>query len=54
LVEHLFELIMGRGPDDEELAHCVGFLNARVDQRQAAVENLTWALITSAEFRFNH
>ncbi len=54
LVEHLFELIMGRGPDDEELAHCIGFLNARVDQRQAAVENLTWALITSAEFRFNH
>ncbi len=54
LVEQLFELIMGRGPDDEELAHCVGFLNARVDQRQAAVENLTWALITSAEFRFNH
>ncbi len=54
LIEHLFELMMGRGPDDEELAHCVGFLNARVDQRQAAVENLTWALITSAEFRFNH
>jgi hypothetical protein len=54
LVERLFQLLMGREPDSEELNHCVEFLNARADARQAAVESLTWALITSAEFRFNH
>ncbi len=54
LVERLFELIMGRKPDSDELNHCVKFLNARSDSRQAAVESLTWALVTSAEFRFNH
>jgi hypothetical protein len=54
LVEHLFGLIMGREPDGEELNHCVEFLNSRADGRQAAVESLTWALISSAEFRFNH
>ena len=54
LVERLFQLIMGRNPDSEELSHCVEFLDSRPDSRQAAVESLTWALITSAEFRFNH
>ena len=54
LVERLFGLIMGREPDSEELNHCVAFLNSRANGRQAAVESLTWALISSAEFRFNH
>ena len=54
LVERLFQLIMGRNPDNDELNHCVEFLDSRLDSRQAAVESLTWALITSAEFRFNH
>lgn len=54
LVERLFQLIMGRNPDGEETTHCVEFLNARPDHRQAAIESLTWALVTSAEFRFNH
>lgn len=54
LVERLFQWILGRNPDSEELRHCVDFLGSRQDSRQAAVESLTWALITSAEFRFNH
>jgi hypothetical protein len=54
LVEKLFGAIMGRGPDTEELSHCVEFLNSHAAGRQSAVESLTWALVTSAEFRFNH
>ncbi len=54
LVERLFRLIVGRSPDADELSYCVAFLNARAERKQAAVESLTWALITSAEFRFNH
>jgi len=54
LVDRLFVKIMGRQPDEDEKKHCVSFLSARAENRQAAVESLTWALITSAEFRFNH
>jgi hypothetical protein len=54
LVEHLYHRILGRQPGDEERSHCVDFLNSRADHRQTAIESLVWALITSAEFRFNH
>ncbi len=54
LVERLFELVMGRAPEEDERTHCVKFLTSRADNRQQAVESLTWALLTSAEFRFNH
>jgi hypothetical protein len=53
-VEHLYHRILGRLPDDEERSHCVDFLSSRVDHRQTAIESLVWALVTSAEFRFNH
>ena len=53
-VDRLFIRILGREPDAEERSHCVSFLSARLGNRQAAIESLTWALITSAEFRFNH
>ena len=54
LVERLFGLVMGRSPEEDERTHCVKFLTLRADNRQQAVESLTWALLTSAEFRFNH
>ncbi|MFN9639100.1 MAG: DUF1549 domain-containing protein [Pirellula sp.] len=54
LVEHLYHRILGRLPDDEERSHCVDFLSSRTDHLQTAIESLVWALITSAEFRFNH
>ncbi len=54
LVERLFELIVGRDPDQDELKHCVEFLSSRAEGRQQSVESLSWALLTSAEFRFNH
>lgn len=54
LVDHLFHRIFGRSPDDEERSRCVEFLSARAAHRHTAIENLVWALVTSAEFRFNH
>ncbi len=54
LVERLFKLTLGRAPDEDELSHCGEFLASRIDERQQSVESLTWALLTSAEFRFNH
>jgi hypothetical protein len=53
LVAQLFERLLGRAPDAEELSQCAGYLSAAAD-RTRAVEGLAWALLTSAEFRFNH
>ncbi len=50
----LFSGVLGRKPDSDEIARCTGYVNDRADKRDRAIEGLAWALITSAEFRFNH
>ena len=54
IVKTLFERLVNRSPSDEEYAVTIGFLKSRADRRETAVVQLTWALATSAEFRFNH
>jgi hypothetical protein len=54
LVESLFQTVLGRAPDAAELEQCVSFLGNYHDRRQRGIEDLAWALVTSAEFRFNH
>ena len=54
-----FETILGRLPDDDELAMTTSFLESSgepdtTDVHTARIVSLAWALITSAEFRFNH
>ena len=51
--EELYMSVLNRTPDDEELAAVASYL-AAVSDRDAAAQELTWALMTSAEFRFNH
>jgi hypothetical protein len=47
--------ILARAPAPEELQHVAEYLKSRgADNRQAACQELVWALVTSAEFRFNH
>ncbi len=53
-IERLFVGILGRKPDSDELAYCKQYIDGRIDQRERAIEGLAWAMITSAEFRFNH
>ncbi len=43
-----------RGPQADELAVLEKFLKERQDRPVDAYRQLVWALITSAEFRFNH
>jgi len=45
--------ILGRALDADERNHLVRWIDAKED-RPAACSQLVWALITSAEFRFNH
>ncbi len=54
VVDSLFDGILGRKPDADEVIYCSGYINHRIENRDQAIESLAWALITSAEFRFNH
>lgn len=46
--------ILSRPPDEEDQRVLAGFLADRTDRPDEACRELVWALLTSAEFRFNH
>lgn len=54
VVETAVWTILSRAPETEELAHLAGWLNSQKGDRGKVCAELTWALLTSAEFRFNH
>ena len=53
VAEELYICILGRRPSDDEAAEIAGYLES-VEDRSAAAQELAWALLSSAEFRFNH
>jgi hypothetical protein len=53
LIDTAVWTILGRAPDADERSHLVQWIDARQD-RPTACSQLVWALVTSAEFRFNH
>jgi hypothetical protein len=46
--------VLGREPTEQERDHLVKWIEERKDNRVKACGQLVWALLTSAEFRFNH
>ncbi len=46
--------VLCRAPDAEESTAMLKYLQARSDRKQDALEQIVWALLTSAEFRFNY
>lgn len=54
LAEELFLSVLSRFPSQEEIDDVARFLKENGADRSAAVQELAWALIASAEFRFNH
>ena len=52
-VEELYLSVLTREPSEEERGEFTTYLKDRPD-RPAAFQELEWALLTSAEFRFNH
>jgi hypothetical protein len=54
LAEELFLSVLSRRPSAEECRDVAEHLRDRGADRAAAVQELAWALLTSAEFRFNH
>ncbi len=53
-VDAAFIKVLGRLPDRDEKRATLDFMAERLKNREVAVRELLWALLTSAEFRFNH
>lgn len=54
LATELYLAVLSRRPSPDEAAAIVEYLSGRGDQRAVAIRELTWAVLTSNEFRFNH
>jgi hypothetical protein len=54
LAEELYLSVLTRLPSAEERKEVVDFLATRAKDRTAALQDAAWALLASAEFRFNH
>jgi hypothetical protein len=54
LLREVFLRALGREPDQQELERLQSFLTERRDRRTRAILDVVWAVLTSAEFRFNH
>ncbi len=54
VADELYISIFSRHPSDVERGEVSGYLAARGDAREAALQEMAWALCMSPEFRFNH
>ncbi len=54
LAEELYLSVLTRWPSAEERKEVTDFMTARSKDRTAALQDMAWALLASAEFRFNH
>jgi hypothetical protein len=54
IAEELYVSVLTRMPSAEERKDIADYLEKRQANRLGALQDLTWALLTSAEFRFNH
>lgn len=54
VADELYISIYSRRPTELERGEVSGFLAARADSREAALQEMAWALCVSPEFRFNH
>ena len=52
--EELYLGVLTRMPSAEEITDVVAYLSSRTADKPAAAQELVWALLNSAEFRFNH
>ncbi|MGB7343464.1 MAG: hypothetical protein WBD20_04585, partial [Pirellulaceae bacterium] len=50
----LFQTVYAREPSSDETAAVVAYLNKRSESLDAALRQVLWSLLTSAEFQLNH
>ena len=54
VAEDLYQRVLTRKPSEEEIAIVSSYLKKHPTRRSEALSEFAWALLTSAEFRFNH
>ncbi len=54
VADELYLAVLTRLPGEEERAEVIEYLVRTVDNRAAGIQEIAWALLASAEFRFNH
>lgn len=54
VADELYLSVLTRRPVDDEKKEIADYLKGRTRDRVAALQELAWALVASAEFRFNH
>ena len=54
IADELWLSVLTRKPTDEERRTIADYLNKRPTEKPAAIQEMIWALVASAEFRFNH
>lgn len=54
LAEELWLSVLTRQPTDDERRAIADYLSKRPADRAVAIQEMTWSLLASAEFRFNH
>ncbi len=54
IADELWLSVLTRRPSDAERRAIADYLNKRPTDRPAAIADMIWALVASAEFRFNH
>jgi hypothetical protein len=54
LSEELYLSVLTRNPTSDEIADVTRYLAERTKDRNAAIGELVWSLLTSTEFRFSH
>ena len=54
VAQQLYLSILSRVPTPEELTTTTDYLQSAANDRQQAVQDVIWSLVTSVEFRFNH
>ncbi len=54
IAEDLYISVLSRKPSSAETQRVQEFLDGVDDQKQQALQDMVWALLASAEFRFNH
>lgn len=53
LAEEIYVAVLSRLPSEDEKVAVIDYLDS-VSDRSTAIREMTWALLSSAEFRFNH
>ncbi|MEE2675663.1 MAG: DUF1549 domain-containing protein [Planctomycetota bacterium] len=54
IAEDLYVSVLSRKPSAAEVERVQGFLSGVETEKKQAIQDMVWALLASAEFRFNH